>query len=269
MVNLGTILFPLYIYPTPGAWQPLLDAASAHPSITFQAVINIYNGPGGDACPNIDYAPAIRSLNAQSNIKTLGYVHTASRYNCGDSGIAICPATQTQKAIQANITTYVNWATKCASVGNPRVDGIFFDEAPTIPESVSYMSQISKFARQHIPGASVVFNPGSPVDAGYWPLADLINVFEDTEQVYRTADIGAVDGQGAYSQKTSLIVHTYTDGNSILSSDVDTILNLDHDAIAALFVTDLTVAQNPYGSFGSNWNAFVRDVATVVAANQA
>ncbi|KAK5187988.1 hypothetical protein LTR16_009012, partial [Cryomyces antarcticus] len=103
-VNYGFVLRPLYMYPSPGAWDPLFNAARVNPTLTFQAVINPNNGPDG-GCPGPNYIHATSILSSITNIKTLAYVHTAARYNCGVSGTDICPATQLLGALQANMTT--------------------------------------------------------------------------------------------------------------------------------------------------------------------
>ena len=80
MVNHAFILLPLYIYPLPGAWDPLFNAAKANPTVTFQAVINPYSGPNGP-CPDASYINATSYLNTIPNIKTLAYVHVNSLHS--------------------------------------------------------------------------------------------------------------------------------------------------------------------------------------------
>ena len=259
MVPLGFILFPLYIYPLPNAWSPLFKAATSYPNLTFLVVLNINNGPGPSACPNSDYTPAIHTLNSYSNIVTLGYVHTAQRYDCGASGKDICPATRSPADLQADINTYQKWSLSVAAggCGSPsiHVNGIFFDEAPTVAANVTYMQAISTYARNTLTnGHTIVFNTGAAVDSRYWAVADFINVFENTEAAYKAANIGALDGQGVYSEKTTLIIHTYTSSLTIEESDVDTIIDSDHDNIAGVFITERTVAQNPYSAFPAQWD---------------
>ena len=44
------ILLPLYMWPTDNStWSPVYEAASAHPDILFQVIINPDNGPGDDS----------------------------------------------------------------------------------------------------------------------------------------------------------------------------------------------------------------------------
>lgn len=230
-----------------------MDAANLYPNTTFLAVINIESGPGSSPCPNSEYTTAIHSVNSLPNIVALGYVHTAARYNCGASGTDICPATRSQADLQAEINKYQNWPSTCGSPAI-HVNGIFFDEAPTVAADVTYMQTISTYAREKLTnGKTIVYNPGAAVDNGYWQWADFINVFEDTEAVYDTANIGALDGNGVHSRQTTLIIHTYKSNLQTEQRDVDTIINTAHDAIAGVFITERTVAQNPYSAFPANW----------------
>lgn len=69
------ILVPLYIYPAPGAWDPLYTAADAHPELDFYVVVNPSNGPGDGVLPDANYAVALGRLTASRNVKVVGYVH--------------------------------------------------------------------------------------------------------------------------------------------------------------------------------------------------
>ncbi|KAK3109787.1 hypothetical protein LTR53_016575 [Teratosphaeriaceae sp. CCFEE 6253] len=267
MVNLGFILVPLYIYPLPNAWDALFSAAKAYPSVTFQAVINPDTGPGDSDCPNSDYVTAMAALNAIPNIQTLAYVHTAARFDCGPYGTWICPCTQEPSALEANITKYQNWNVAGGQCGNAdvHIDGVFFDEAPSDANCSAYMSDATAFAKSTLTrGSTVLFNSGQAVDPSFWAIADFINVLEDTEAAYDTADIGALDGEGVYHAQTTMILHTYTDGPAILRRDVQTILGVERDAMAGLYITDLDV----YNKLPTNFTGFVGEVAAVVADNK-
>lgn len=127
------------------------------------------------------------------------------------------------------------------------------------------MNDAASFVRRTMThgGNTVLFNAGAQVDDVYWGLADYINVLEDTEAAYYRADIGALDGQGVYHEQSTMIIHSYTDGEEVLRRDVDTILNRRHDAMAGVFISDLNV----YNRFPENWEAFVDAVETVMEAN--
>lgn len=269
MVNPGFVLFPLYIYPSNNAWQPLFDAADANPSLIFQAVINPSSGPGIGPCPNSDYINALDALNKHANIHTLAYVHTASRYDCGPDHNWICPATRDLSLLRAEITTYQNWSNGgCAANKDIHIGGIFFDEAPTNSTDINYMRNITTFARNTLThGKTIVFNAGVQVHPGYWPIADFINVFENTEAAYDVANISALDGNGVYSHQATLLIHTYTSGKATETDDIETIIDFENDGIAGLFITDVTVADNPYGKFPKDWAFFCKTMARVVSEN--
>ncbi|KAK5696717.1 hypothetical protein LTR97_008021 [Elasticomyces elasticus] len=266
MVNYGFILVPLYIYPLPGAWDGLFKVAKTYPSVTFQAVINPDTGPGDSACPNSDFITSMAELNSIPNIQTLAYVHTAANFDCGP-GTWICPATQPQSALENNITKYQNWNIpgKCTDA-DVHIDGIFFDEAPSDANATTYMSDITSFAKSTLTrGSTVLFNAGQAVDPAYWSIADYINVLEDTEVAYDSADIGALNGEGKYHAQTTIILHDYASGPAILERDVSTILSTGRDAMAGLYITDLDV----YNKLPTNFTGFAEEVAKVVAANAA
>lgn len=247
----------------------MFSAAKANPNVTFQAVINPWDGPGPGKCPDSSFVNATAHLNAIPNIKTLAYVHTASQYNCGDKSNDICPCTQNLTALYTNITTYQNWPTSSCSTKNDNsqdihVDGIFFDEAPSDGNCSAYMKNATAFAKKTLTrGNTVLFNAGGAVNTSYWAIADYINVFENTEAKYDSADIGALDGNGVYHAQSTMILYNYTDGSSILHRDVNTILSVKNDAMAGLYITDTDL----YSQFPSNWTGFVSEVAAVVKAN--
>ncbi|KXL46180.1 hypothetical protein M433DRAFT_149440 [Acidomyces richmondensis BFW] len=267
MVQYGFILVPLYIYPLPGAWDLLFEAAKAYPNVTFQAIVNPDNGPGASECPDSSYINATAQLNTLANIQTLAYVHTAASWDCGPDADDICPCTQPLSALEANISKYQNWnvAGKCTSQ-DIHVDGIFFDEAPSDGNCTAYMSGATSFAKSTLTrGSTVLFNAGQAVNTTYWAIADYINIFEDTEAAYDSADIGSLDENGKYSSQSTMIIHSYTSGWSTMQQDVNTILSLQHDAMAGLYISNL----DGYSNFPSNWTGFVAEVQTVVGANKA
>lgn len=190
-------------------------------------------------------------------------MHTASSYNCGASGTDICPATRPQADLQAEIDKYQKWslAKTAGGCGSPsiQVNGIFFDEAPTVAASLTYMQSITTYARNTLThGKTIVYNPGSPVDQGYYNSADYINVFEDTEAVYHRTNIPAL--ANGHPNQSTLLIHTDSLNVQKLEQDVDTIIDIDYYGYAGVFITNRTVAQNPYGGFPSYWNALCKDV---------
>lgn len=73
--NKALILLPLYIYPSPDAWTPLLLAANRHPTLQFLVVVNPSNGPGEGDRPDENYVRVLQQLRDVENVKLVGYVY--------------------------------------------------------------------------------------------------------------------------------------------------------------------------------------------------
>jgi len=139
------------------------------------------------------------------------------------------------------------------------MDGIFFDESPTDAANVPYMNTLATFAKNTLTKGpkTTLFNTGSAIDSGYWAVADYINILEDTKKAYYAADLGALDGNGMYSQQTTMAIHTYTGAASNAYNDVNTIVSYKHDKIAGLFITSIDPTRaDPYAAFSNLWTAF-------------
>ena len=236
--------------------------------MTFHAVINPSNGPGGP-CPNSDYVPALAELNSITNIQTLAYVHTAnsteSTHICGD-GKDPCPCSRNLADLELDISTWQHWNNASACGGDYHIDGIFFDESPSDANCTAYMSSATAFAKKTLMYPStVLFNAGTKVDPSYWSIADYINVFENADTAYWSANISALDDFGRYSTQSTMIIHDYVEGSKQLREDVATILSFEQDAMAGLYITDLSV----YSEFPTDFMCLVGDVAKVVEANKA
>lgn len=113
---------------------------TVHPNLNFTVIINPENGPGNSSYPGDDYAPQIQSLNAYSNVRTVGYVRT----NYARRNIS---------AVIDDVATYAGWGKNQSANTNSSaplaVDGIFFDEAPyDYTEDVGkYMETINEAAK--------------------------------------------------------------------------------------------------------------------------
>ncbi|KAK3711691.1 hypothetical protein LTR37_009468 [Vermiconidia calcicola] len=222
MVN-PFILLPLYIYPLPSAWNPLFTQARANPATTFYAIVNPHNGPGGDTCPGSDYVSALNTLNAIPNIKSLAYVHTANRWDCGSSGSDICACSAPIEEVKANVSTYAGWATAgCPGAKDMKVDGIFFDEAPQKGDCVNYMRDVTSHAKSALSSGSnmVLFNPGAGVDEAYWQIADYINVLENSGSAVQDIDMKSLTGNGKYASQATFILWGCTDTVKTLRRNV-------------------------------------------------
>ncbi|KAK3987295.1 Spherulation-specific family 4-domain-containing protein [Cladorrhinum sp. PSN332] len=157
------ILVPLYIYPASGSWSPLFRSVSQHPDQDFLVVVNPNNGPGPGDLPDANYTSVLESLSSFPNVKLLGYVYCSY-------------GRRQQSEIVADINSYQAWHSKI------RIDGIFFDEAPSTPEHVNYMSSASSTARSVLlnPPKLIIYNPGVfPQSHEYYDSADYIVPFEN------------------------------------------------------------------------------------------
>ncbi|KAI7478350.1 hypothetical protein KC351_g8288 [Hortaea werneckii] len=262
------ILVPLYMFPFPGAWDPLFQAAQRHPEITFQAIVNPDSGPGQESCPGPEYATALANLIAHPNIQTLGYVHTANRWDCGSNGNEICTCTQPLSALRANITKYARWPRAgCSSSAKGvrlHVDGIFIDEAPAAATDCwGYMREAATHARQQMPrGANTVFlNTGVRTDEAYWRIADYINVFENTKEVFDVNGLTAFTGTGRYSSRSTVIINGHDGSVASLEGSVDMLLNRGYKSIAGPYISN---HNQLYDRFPEFWEELVEAIADFV-----
>ncbi|KAL4728974.1 hypothetical protein ACLX1H_003380 [Fusarium chlamydosporum] len=167
------LVVPLYIYPTPGAWEPLFQAARKSPGVSFIVIINPFNGPGSESLPDQNYQIALSQLSTFTNVRLIGYVYCSyGKRETGD--------------IQKDIATYLGWKQ------NPdlKMDGIFFDEVPSADGDISLMAGLASFTKliwtrsTGKPGI-VVHNPGVAVGEGFYRDVDLVVAFEQSENQWQ------------------------------------------------------------------------------------
>jgi hypothetical protein len=148
----GSVIIPLYVYPSAGAWEPVYDMydapilfvakvsdvcrASTYPLLQFTAIVNIHNGPGEGALPNTEYSTAIETLNSFSNVRTIGYVATTW-------------CARNLSSVLDDIAAYSFWGEYNSSLA---MSGIFVDETPTqySSEYASYLEAISQAVHKSI-----------------------------------------------------------------------------------------------------------------------
>ncbi|THZ61349.1 hypothetical protein D6C88_08709, partial [Aureobasidium pullulans] len=129
------VAVPLYIWPTPNAWQPLYNTISASPNTTFNVIINPNSGPS-DGASEPEIISAVTSLRSHSNVQLFGYVHI----NYGKRKAA---------TVQKEIATYSTW--KKSGKTDIHLDGIFVDEAPYETKYLSYMKDIHTYVHKTMP----------------------------------------------------------------------------------------------------------------------
>ncbi len=171
-----TILLPLYLYPGPNAtaWTSVTTTIAAHPTVTFEVVINPNTGPGTPSFPtDQNIIAGIAALNSYPNVHTVGYVET---YH----------ASRDIAAVNADIDTYAKWASYADA--NIAIGGIYFDDVSSETSSTvySYYETVAAHARSAMPGSAtkVVFNPGYRAPMQLFAYADLIVEFEDSYAKY-------------------------------------------------------------------------------------
>ncbi|KAK0386715.1 hypothetical protein NLU13_6550 [Sarocladium strictum] len=189
------VVVPLYMYPVEGAWDPLFEAARAHPEVAFVAIANPNSGPGKDALPDASYLAALREMSGIDNIRCLGY------------------GSRALDTVNQDVDVYRLWNTSPDHA--IRVDGIFFDEAPSDPQNVEYMRQASSHVHEtwqselHRPG-EVMLNPGVVVDREYYDLAEHVVVFEQSEEQWQKYFVtqGLPQVASSVRSKAVAIVHS-------------------------------------------------------------
>ncbi|KAF2868585.1 Spherulation-specific family 4-domain-containing protein [Massariosphaeria phaeospora] len=126
----ASVIIPLYVYPSAGAWDPVYEMVLSYPRVQFTAIVNPHSGPGEGMLPNEDYLQAIQTLNSFSNVRTIGYVATTW-------------FKRDLSSVLQDIAVYAGWGNHDSSLA---MSGVFFDEIPTgySSELVSYLQTISK-----------------------------------------------------------------------------------------------------------------------------
>ncbi|KAF3124531.1 hypothetical protein TWF569_003178 [Orbilia oligospora] len=171
--SLTSILIPLYIYPTPNAWDLLYQVITVYPTQPFTIIVNHDSGPGSKRFPGESYREGITKLKTFKNLRIIGYVHV--------SYIA-----RKLEDVCQDIDRYVGWDEY--KKGKISVDGIFVDEAPEDVGkdaiSLRYMQKVREriSAGFHGIGKSgfTMINPGVIADKRFYEAtADAVVSYED------------------------------------------------------------------------------------------
>lgn len=239
------ICVPLYIYPAPGAWGPLVRAARDRPEARFHAIINPCNGPGEGELPDENYVNAVRELAALPNVKVLGYVHvTYGKRNSQD--------------VKGDIEKFAAWRSRDDGL---RVDGIFFDEAPAEAAMIAYTGDVSKHAKRSLKVANgrrgiVMLNPGVVVPRIYYDMADYVVAFEQAHGHWKSTKsefLEAMDnGQAA---KTVVMVHSCRSGNRGVE---ELARGFKEKGIRGQYITEQM--EGGYSKWSSWWDRYVDSV---------
>lgn len=211
------ILLPLYVYPENGAWDSTYAAIKNNPSVTFQVILNVDNGPGNSTpgyTPgyNDDWISAVSKLHTFPNIETLGYVYLGY-------------TARSRTEITTDITNWAGWNTYTDA--DIWVDGIFFDEVPNLEAKagvgdVEFMASFTEVAREQFRCASTgraqarefrtMYNPGTRTyHDDYFDLADLVIVWEDYAANYTAEVLRNVPKHRA--AKAGILLHDFSEAN--------------------------------------------------------
>jgi hypothetical protein len=150
--NTGVII-PLYSYPG-SAWNGILQARAAYPSVPIVAVVNPGSGPGG--APDQNYLSWISKLES-AGVTVIGYVYTSY-------------AARSLSSVEADMSTYQRWY---------HVDGIFFDQMSNLPVEQSYYATLGTYAKS-LGFSFTVGNPGTGVPSSYVGTLNCILIYENS-----------------------------------------------------------------------------------------
>lgn len=255
------VLVPLYIYPLEGAWEPLLQAAKAHPEVQFLAVINPGNGPGPTPRPDASYQSGLRRLQAAAaNVSLLGYVHCTY----GQRSVEV---------IEAEIETYARWAVESEDGDGVTVDGIFFDEVPTDEDSLAIINEVAQSTSRiwrsyrhqgRRDDAIRVFNPGVVPHPAYFDAAEYVVCFEQSEQHWNLDSsvretLAAM--QPAHRQKSIAIVHSCAGGQRADDGAVELVRQVRAQGFAGVYATHQM--GGGFNTWPLSWERLCVEVAAV------
>lgn len=240
------VLIPFYMYPAPGAWEPLFEAIGKHVDANFTVVINPADGPGPAVWPTGEYLSVVKALNKYSNVQTLGYIDTARG--------AVDNAT-----VRKEIETYAGWSNVSSDL---TLAGIFFDQTPYKMDNESvayrYLTNISAIVR-HSDGfggnSLVVHNPGRVPDASLMGSMPNLTVIFEGEYVNmpRKENLNSkLDGLRQNRKDLAMLVHSVPRGlgNTGLRRIIDDVRR----DVEWLCLTDLTEkVYEGYGTLLKQW----------------
>ena len=240
MVNPAFVFLPLYLYPyNASSWGALTTAVAANPTLKFQVVIapNLIN-----IFPDKNYQTALNGLNNYANVQTLGYVPTSW-------------ANRDRNAVMADVACYAAWTNYPAA--NIGVQGIFFDEAPSTlsNNTLDYMTTIAQYAKNTL-GASrshITFNPGVPVDAKFYNIADTVVIFENTWAEFNYATTLSTLSEDLL-EKSTVVLHNFTGTDEV---QADLINNITDSNVGGLLIT----TSDGYTELSGLWKEFCVELA--------
>ncbi|CAD6448900.1 3acf4fc6-76cb-4594-994c-cb4e11c490fa-CDS [Sclerotinia trifoliorum] len=258
MVLTTSILLPLYLYPTPGAWTWVTNAITSYPSLPFTIIINPSSGPGAiHQYPENGYISGIANLTQFDNVKLLGYVDT--KY----MGKSV-------EDVDKEVETYKYWSTYTSNNISLNIDGIFFDDAISTwtTQSSNYMSTIASNA--HAMNLTVTFNPGTPASAEFFNIADTIIMIEDSYSMYTSSSSSSLSSSSKGKGKDSIKTITSTkqqEKSSVILYDFDGSAEKQSEIVKEIVgagIKEVYVTTGQYEVVSGLWMEFVEAVSRAV-----
>ncbi|CAD6448350.1 3bbb2d79-9f0f-4e99-aae2-4e1a3a4f5324 [Sclerotinia trifoliorum] len=230
MVLPAFVFLPLYMYPyNSTSWSTLTTSIVANPNLKFHVVVSP-NLAFTD--PDVNYVAGLTSLNSHPNVLTLGYIYTS--YGSRDIS-----------DIAAEIEKYVKWNTATQLP----ISGLFFDESPSDNSTFPYMSNLTTYARTLLGAGKdhISLNPGVPVDASFYTLADSINVFEESYAMFNQTALTSLDMN--LRVKSTYTIHDFTGTTTQQTALVNQLASAN---VAGMLIT----TQPGYTAWSSLWSSF-------------
>ena len=235
-----SVAFPAYIWPANNdTWTPLFDTIAANPTVPFDIIVNPSNGPNGTV-PSPVYVASISRLNNYTNTNIFGYVHSSF-------------GTRNVTAIISDISAYQAWTTYPNA--DIHVDGIFVDEAPTDLVYLDHMSTIYGHVKDTLTGSNTVWtNPGVPIDAAFYKVADLVNAYENSYDDWINNNGSNAIPKEQHS-KSTVMIHSYDQNDKKLSQATDNLAKAEYHSS---FLTN----DSTYNAFSPLLPLYAQKVAT-------
>jgi hypothetical protein len=248
----SSILVPLYIYPSPGAWDPLYTAIKAYPSLNFTLVINPASGPGEGNGPDANYTKEIPVLNSYPNVRLVGYVST--NYTNRNLTLAL-----------DDIATYASWAENATYRGLD-MQGIFLDETPTqyTDASAHFLEACALAVRSNSTGFGVdpliIQNPGTIPDARFMDSCNTTVAFEGTYSTYQIYGLqkNISSFQKEHQVKRDRVAVILHDVPDLSEGDQGKLVKSLRNLGGSIFITGLQ--SDYYSNWWSGWSAWVADM---------
>ncbi|RDW86668.1 spherulation-specific family 4 protein [Aspergillus mulundensis] len=281
------VFVPLYVYPAPGAWDPLVNV---HEPLEIPEPPCERHQPPAKATTVGQRAPVIYrklQLNAGSRITEhpdvnftvvvnpgsgpgpnplpdANYTQEIPRLTAHDNVrvlgyVATTYAKRNISAVRRDIETYANWPTLSGN-SSLAVRGIFFDETPQQYNETdfAYLDNLTAVVR-NTPGLGpdnfVFHNPGVVPDSRYLSTADSTVVFEATYDTYLERNGARLFEAIPDSDRSQLcaVIHSLPD--NVEGSDLREFVKQVRRIADEIFITHLST--NYYASFGNKWDDFV------------